>query len=263
MTRLEHRLWDTTFYRERVPTEVARGTLLYVHGLGESGLSLEGIAGDERLAGWRHLVPDMPGYGRSPWPAEPGSLAHLADHLARFVTALDTGPVVVLGHSMGGVVALLLAERHPALVRAIVDVEGNKSPGDCRFSGQAVEHPEGAFAAGEFARLADRVYEAGIEHRALRGYYASLRLADARSFWRHARDLVDMSATRTLARRLAATRLPAIYIAGAPEGAAAESLALVEAAGIAGTLIEPAGHWPFIDQPGAFVETLAAFLADL
>ncbi len=263
MTTLEHRLWERTFYRERTPAGTARGTLLHVHGLGESGLSLEGIAGDARLAAWRHLVPDLPGYGRSPWPGSPGGLAALADHLARFVEVLGAGPVVVLGHSMGGVVALLLAERYPALVRAIVDVEGNKAPADCQFSGQAVEHPETDFAAREFARLADRVYEAGLEHRALRGYYASLRLADPRSFWRHARDLVELSATRALARRLAATGVPAFYVAGTPDGASAESLALVAAAGVEGTVIEPAGHWPFHDQPEAFLDALEGFLERL
>ncbi|RMF76839.1 MAG: alpha/beta fold hydrolase [Acidobacteria bacterium] len=260
MTGLRHDLWQRTFFRERRADGEARGTVLHVHGLGESGLSLEGIAAHPALGGWRHLVPDLPGYGRSPWPDEPGGLAELADHLAAFVEAQDAGPVVALGHSMGGVLVLLLAERHPALVRAIVDVEGNKAPGDCQFSGQAAGHPEGEFARTEFARLVAGVWEAGLEDPALRGYYASLRFADPRSFWRHARDLVELSQTRALARRLAATGRPAFYVAGAPDGASAESLALVDAAGIAGLVLEPAGHWPFLDHPEPFCRALAAFL---
>ena len=63
--------------------------------------------------GRRLIVPDLPGHGGSaPLPATP-TLRGFADAL---VPLLD-GPTDVLGHSLGGVVALRLAERQPALVR--------------------------------------------------------------------------------------------------------------------------------------------------
>src|SRR5581483_8981091 len=67
------------------------------------------------LPGRRLVVPDLPGHGgSSPLPAP--SLSAFAD----VVAGLLDEPAAVFGHSMGGVVALRLAERHPELVRSVV-----------------------------------------------------------------------------------------------------------------------------------------------
>lgn len=87
--------------------------LLLVHGFGGAAWNFSELA--PLLPGRRLIVPDLPGHGASsPLPAP--TLAGFADVLAEL---LD-GPVDVLGHSLGGVVALRLAERHPALVRRLV-----------------------------------------------------------------------------------------------------------------------------------------------
>jgi pimeloyl-ACP methyl ester carboxylesterase len=87
--------------------------LLLVHGLGGAAWNFSELA--PLLPGRRLIIPDLPGHGASsPLPAP--SLAGFADLLAEI---LD-GPVDVLGHSLGGVVALRLAERHPPLVRRLV-----------------------------------------------------------------------------------------------------------------------------------------------
>lgn len=240
------------------------GTILYVHGLGESGLSLAGIALRPELAGWRHLIPDLPGYGRSPWPDEPLPLESAMDHLAEWLDGRgERGPFVVLGHSMGGVAALLFAERHPELVRAIIDVEGNKSIKDCAFSSKAEAESFEDFEQGGFDRLRESVYRVGRDEPALRGYYASLRFADPRTYHLNSRELVAISSTETPARRLAALGIPVLYVPGVPKGAGPRSLELVRQAGLRVAVIEPAGHWPFLDQPDAFAGAVAAFLHDL
>ncbi len=87
--------------------------LLLLHGFGGAAWNFTELA--ELLAGRRLLIPDLPGHGKSePLPAP--SIAGFAEAVA----GLLDEPAVVVGHSMGGVVALRLAERRPELVRGLV-----------------------------------------------------------------------------------------------------------------------------------------------
>ena len=47
----------------------------------------------------------------------------------------------LVGHSMGGLTALRLADRDPARVASFVDIEGNVAPEDCFLSRQVLTHP--------------------------------------------------------------------------------------------------------------------------
>jgi pimeloyl-ACP methyl ester carboxylesterase len=259
----QHRIENGMFVRDR-PVTQARGTLLFVHGLGESGLCFEHLLDHPGLRQWRLLVPDLPGYGRSPWPREPLGLDDQADRLARWLRQEKSSPaalpIVVVGHSMAGVTALLVGERHPEIATAVVDVDGNVSLGDCVFSRLVARQDLPAFLDRGFEQQRGLVFKAGADDRAQRGYYVSMRLADPRSYYRNSLELVAMSEREDMAGRLAALPMPAHYIAGVPGGACRRTLELLAAAGVACTRIEPSGHWPFIDQPDAFVTALLEFL---
>lgn len=96
--------------------------LLLVHGWGGDGREWSPHA--ESLAGrFRVVVPDLRGHGRSPVPDEGNTPVEMADDLAALVDGLGTGPVVAVGHSMGGQVVNLLAVRRPGLVRSVVALD--------------------------------------------------------------------------------------------------------------------------------------------
>jgi pimeloyl-ACP methyl ester carboxylesterase len=83
--------------------------LLLLHGLGATGAVWRGLAEllpDRWPGGW--LVPDLPGHGRSPWVPR-YSFGRLAAEVAEVAEVADGGRLVVLGHSLGGVVGLALA----------------------------------------------------------------------------------------------------------------------------------------------------------
>lgn len=259
---IRHTFEERMYLREANP-EATLGSLLFIHGLGESGLCFEHLLARPDLKPWRLLVPDLPGYGRSPWSAaEPLMLADHADHLARWLKSRSIGPVIPVGHSMGGIVALLLAERHPELVKALVDVDGNKSLDDCVFSGQAVAQPQDRFLDTGFDDLRHDIFIAGQDDLAQRGYYVSLRLADPRAFYLNSRELVAMSQAGDLARRLAELAPPRFYVAGVPGGAAEASHRMLAQAEVPCLKVSPSGHWPFLDQPNQFMRVLLACLHD-
>lgn len=76
----------------------------------------------DRLTGQARVVRyDHRGHGRSDAaPPETMTLEHLADDLASVITAVaPDGPLVLGGHSMGGMAIMALAERHPQLVARV------------------------------------------------------------------------------------------------------------------------------------------------
>jgi len=250
------------FLRQRGRSE-SRRTLLFIHGLGESGLCFESIGLTRELEPYRLLVPDLPGDGRTVWPERSSSLEESADHLARWIEQLEIGRVVLVGHSMGGVIAQLLASRLPELVEALVNIDGNLSPADCVFSGRAAEYTLEDLISRGFDEIREDIYDQGEGDPALRGYYVSLRLTDPRVFHEHSLGLLELSRTEGLARDLAMMEIPSLYIAGSPGGACERSLRLLDEAGASWCSVSPSGHWPFIDRPRDFIERLVAFLKEL
>ena len=96
--------------------------VVLLHGLGGAATNWTRLA--PLLARSRRvIVPDLPGHGRSGSIGGPADLRAYADCVAQILGRETTEPAVVVGHSMGGVVALRLAVAHPARVSALALVE--------------------------------------------------------------------------------------------------------------------------------------------
>lgn len=95
--------------------------LLLIHGLPfQKGMWKPQMAALAKK--FRVIALDLPGFGESGVPRLEATMPGYADLLAGFVRALELGPVVLAGHSMGGYIGLEFAVRHPALLRGLVMV---------------------------------------------------------------------------------------------------------------------------------------------
>ena len=85
--------------------------VVFVHGAGMNRTAWQLQARNVAHNGRRVFAVDLPGHGRSQGPPL-RSITEMADWLALFMEASETGPATIIGHSMGALVALEVAARH-------------------------------------------------------------------------------------------------------------------------------------------------------
>jgi pimeloyl-ACP methyl ester carboxylesterase len=96
-----------------------RQVALLIHGWSSSWYAMSPLLGllSQRF---RAIAVDLPGYGDTPPLRERVTIPAYADLLVQFIERVADGPVVLVGHSMGGMTSLTMALRHPALVERMV-----------------------------------------------------------------------------------------------------------------------------------------------
>ncbi|WP_413674668.1 alpha/beta fold hydrolase [Massilia cellulosiltytica] len=122
----------------------SRPRLLLVHGLLGS---LDYFEPRRYLPGVDLFTPDLIGYGQRRSEDAHITLADQAAMLARFLHDEIGGPAWVLGHSVGGIAAMLLADLVPELVRGVINVEGNFTLKDAFWTGRIAALPDAEWAA--------------------------------------------------------------------------------------------------------------------
>lgn len=93
--------------------------LLFIHGLG-SYLQVWVKNIPDLADEYRCLAPDLPNYGNSTKGDYPFSMAFFAQKLDDFCQALGLNQVILIGHSMGGQIAIQLALDHPEMVEKLI-----------------------------------------------------------------------------------------------------------------------------------------------
>ena len=88
-----------------------------------------GTRSSRRCPGWRLLAPDLRGHGESGWAEPPAyAVGDFAADLGAWIDAHAPGRVALVGHSMGGRVALGYAAHHPERVRGLVLLDTRLTP---------------------------------------------------------------------------------------------------------------------------------------
>ncbi len=239
---------DATVHWADTPGEAP--ARVFVHGLGgDSATTWSGLAPRLEPTGRRSLLVDLLGHGRSDAPGEFGyTLAEHADTVADVVDSAVGEGVDVVGHSMGGAVAIVLAARRPDLVRSLLLVEPNLDPGlasrGVPGSTGIASYDEEEFLAGgleEFLTIADP------------DWVPTLRTTDPVALHRSAVGLVR--ATRpTMRQLLTAMTIPRTHVAG-DRGIPDDVTGLPEA-GVRCMTVPDAGHVTMVDNLEGFLAAL-------
>jgi alpha-beta hydrolase superfamily lysophospholipase len=129
--RLEGHFWgyqDAELFFQMWRPEKVRGTLVLTHGLGEHSERYNSVANEMADIGWQTLAWDLRGHGRS--EGKRGYVNRFQDYcddlesFLRFVKSHHhdrTNPIVLFGHSMGGLITLkMLLNHNPQNVNGVV-----------------------------------------------------------------------------------------------------------------------------------------------
>ncbi|MGK2878078.1 MAG: alpha/beta fold hydrolase [Solirubrobacterales bacterium] len=102
--------------------DASKPTLLYVHGL--MGTWRNWILNLLPFADRYHVIAvDLPGFGLSEMPVGEFSIEHYADVIKEFSGKLGLGKITLIGNSMGGQIATIVAKKFPELLEKLVLVD--------------------------------------------------------------------------------------------------------------------------------------------
>jgi abhydrolase domain-containing protein 6 len=240
-------------------------TLVLVHGF--TGSKENWLLAAPHLRGFRLLVPDLPGWGESDrLPGADYGIRAQAVRLAAFLDALAVEDAVLVGHSMGGHIAGVLASERPERLRALVlmnaagvqflenDFARRLAEGDNPF---AIDSPEA------FDRWLDElfvhrpwaprrvIHALGREQMAQRDFLNALM-----------DDLARGQDAYLLQARLPAIHLPTLVIWCEGDRLLDVSSVQVLAAGLQdgrSRILDDCGHMPMMEKPVETAELLETF----
>ena len=95
-------------------------TVVLLHGNNFAGFYFGVVIDALRKEGFRVIVPDQIGYGRSSKPIIPYNLADMARNTGAILRSLNINRAMIVGHSMGGMVAARFATQYPGVTERLV-----------------------------------------------------------------------------------------------------------------------------------------------
>ena len=238
--------------------------LLFLHGVGGGHHAWDGQLPYFADRGYAAHAWDQPGYGHTP-VVEPYDLEQVSASLRRLIDSLD-GPVVLVGHSMGGMVAQEAYARNPSKIAALVLAFTSAAfpGGGSEFARQFVQARVGPLDAGQsMADVAARLMPTmrgsksdpdGVEHA--RRIMSEIPPATYRK-------AVRLLTTFDRKADLGKISVPTLLVAGSEDKTAPPSVMermAKEIPGAAFVVLEGCGHLGPMDQPAAFNAALAQFL---
>ncbi|KZS81080.1 hypothetical protein A4G29_22515 [Mycobacterium kansasii] len=254
--------------------------ILLVHGIGDNSTTWTGI--HAKLAQrFTVIAPDLLGHGKSDKPRADYSVAAYANGMRDLLGVLDIERVTVIGHSLGGGVAMQFAYQFPQLVDRLILVGAGGVTKDVNVVFRLASLPMGAEALALLrlpmvrptVQVVGRVLGLAIGSTALgRDLPNVLRILDdlpeptaSSAFTRTLRAVVDWRGqiVTMLDRCYLTQAIPVQIIWGSRDVVVPVRHARLAHAAMPGShleIFEGSGHFPFHDDPARFIDTVQRFI---
>jgi pimeloyl-ACP methyl ester carboxylesterase len=231
--------------------------ILFLHGFGSTKEDYADIVRHAGFAGQPFIAFDAPGCGETRCAdLSKIGIPFLVDTALAVLDRIGFERFHLVGHSMGGLTALLLADRYPQRVLSFVDIEGNIAPEDCFLSRQIVDYPRDS-AERFFDDFIERARHAPAYASAL--YAASLRhKVRADAVGGIFRSMVELSDHGDLMSRFLGLPCPTMFMYG-EQNASLSYLTHIAAHGVTLAEIPACGHFPMYSNPLAMWARIGEF----
>lgn len=239
-----------------IDTELEAPPIVFLHGLGTSSIAdfSETIA-DRRFAAYRCLLVDFLGFGFSDRPHEFGySLYNHADTIASLLDNLQLKNTVLIGHSMGGTVAMALVQQRPDLVSKLIVAEPNLDPGVGSISKVIASQSEDDFIETGFEKIVMALRLSAHQNLADSIYRATFSQSYPVALYRSAVGLLE--GTNPPQREiLVGFTIPKSYITG-EQNVEEIPFEQLHKLGLTTHIVPKAGHAMMHENPEGFRQTL-------
>jgi pimeloyl-ACP methyl ester carboxylesterase len=232
--------------------------IVFLHGFGSTKEDYADIARLAAFSGRPFIAYDAPGCGETGCSdLSAVSIPFLVETARAVLSRLEVKRFHLIGHSMGGLTALMLAHEEGDRVVSFIDIEGNVAPEDCFLSRQIVsypsEDPHEFFAAfinrtWQSREFASSLYAATLKYKvraeAVRGIFSSM---------------VQLSDHGDLMTRFLGLAGPKMFMFG-EQNATLSYLPQLQDAGVTLACISNSGHFPMYSNPVEMWNRIASFL---
>jgi pimeloyl-ACP methyl ester carboxylesterase len=229
-------------------------SLVFVHGLGASKNSFDRYFEEELFSGYGVASIDLPGCGQSSFPKHFSyTMADQAGLVLKWIKALGLSRIILVGHSMGGVICLHVAEFLKEEVALFLNLEGNLGFEDCTFSRHIASTRQEEFEEEGFAKFGELLKDAAEKGQfpGLMNYYRNILQAYPTGLYLSSVSLVRESRDGRLRARFEELPTKKRYVFG-EKSVNSSNRRFFDKKGIPYAIIPDSGHFMMDDQPELF-----------